>query len=67
MQVTVTVEFDDGTEIKRQVKVDSAGNPLYWGQGFKRGAQAAAEDVQRMAEAQYGTAPREGIHILSAG
>lgn len=67
MQVTVSVTFDDGTAIQRSVKVDSAGNPLYWGAGFQRGAQAVTEDVRRMAEAQFGTAEREGIHILSTG
>ena len=64
MKVTVTVTLDDDQMIERFVEIDSAGNPLYWSRGIRVGAERALESVVRTAEAQYGAASLEGIHLV---
>jgi hypothetical protein len=67
MKITVSVELDDGTKLEVPMKVDSSSSGNYWSRGFKRGVDDAAEIVGQMIEAVYGTADREGIHLISRG
>lgn len=64
MHITVSVRLDDSTEISRTYQVDSSDNSSFWGHGFVKGVDAAAEDIKRMMHAQYGTAKLEGIHVM---
>lgn len=64
MQVTVSVALDDGTEVKRSVRIDSSGNPLFWSHGIDKGAELAVQSIRCMVEAEYGLSEDVGIHVV---